>query len=237
MWSVILVLIIQKEEGQEIRYEKMTSAKQIVSTIFAVGFAAGLAVSSYYMSENINSKREYYNTVINKPNTQIAVQYNAAYEDALRLEESFRKNASWNSGSAIKAVQNDVYTKTNNMIVSLASIANNETYLNASVDIYKNILVFEKLETTADKYIQIQKEILNLEENVKKTAEQYEPNLASILEPLEHFENRRLGCNIGIVFGSIGVIGFGIWAGREWNEESLYFIQNRNSKRRVRNKV
>jgi hypothetical protein len=222
--------------GQEIKFkgENMTSTGQIVSTIFAVGFAAGLAVSSYHMSQNIDYKNEYYANVVNKPNTQIAMKYYGAYENIVRLEESFKDNASWNGDISVLS---DVYTKTNDVIVSLASIANNENLLDASVDIYKDILVFQKLETNADKYIEIQNEILTLEENAKNLAEKYEPTIDSIKEQQRHIRNRYLGCGFGIGVSSAALIGFGIWAGIEWNEEISYIKRTRGDNKRTRTKI
>jgi len=203
--------------------------KQYISTILALGFAAGLAVSSYHMSENINYKNAYYDSVVNNKNTKIAIHYQDVSSDLAGVEESMRQIS---LDKNVNSFSDNFYSGVDDIILKLEKIDGAEKYSGELIDLTKDILMFDKIERSPEEYKQITTDLLSLKSALKQEVKKNCPEINSINERIQNYKNRYAGCICGIVFGSFGLIGFGSWAGYEWKEAAYFFNENRTSKRR-----
>jgi len=203
-----------------------------VSTIFAIGLAAGLAFSSYHMSENIDSKAEFYKNFVNKPSTQIAMKYN---EVSNLLDETFDKYIL--ELYKYNEFPQQIYDNLSEATKLATDLNGSDVYVDRLLEVNKDILLLKNVENNPQLYKDIESEVLALNKEIKAVATSNEPNIDSIEDQINHYKNRYVGCILGIVFGSIGVAALGSTSVYHGCDVVSNISSDYSKRRRTRNKV
>jgi len=215
----------------------MGKAGLITSSIFLAGFCVGLGFASYHIALNKDAKYDYL-AQLNKPEVQATLNYGTSTD--------FLEYAANDLGEIIiKGTEvlvniapdiNSCYKNLSNAALNLLHSSESKNYAIQATELNKELIQLNEPEKEAQKYLNLEKKISDLKEELVLLSYKQLPKALEIKNLYESKANRQTGCIWGAVGGSIGVIACSIWVGFQGAEVSndLSYYRNDNKRRKTR---